>query len=86
MLYIVPVLVFLLIVSIVYYLEKDQSKKKKSSFLFVRAILPGFTMALITYLLIKYKSSDLFVNEPLMKGNYFDTVQQPVSLPINGLT
>ena len=86
MLYIIPVLVFLLIVLIVYYLEKDQSKKKKPRFLFVRAILPGFTMALVTFLLIKYKGSDLFVNEQVMKGNYFDSVHTDVSPPVTGLT
>ena len=70
-LYIIPIIVFL-IVSVGMYLVSTDKNKSKPSVIFTRNILPGIVVSLLVFAIIKFKDSQLFVNEPLLGGNYFD--------------
>lgn len=56
-----------------YYIEKDEKKKNKRSFILIRVILPAFTTALVSFAVIKFRNNNIFTNEPLMKGEFFDS-------------
>jgi len=70
-LYIIPIIVFL-IVSVSMYLVSNDKNKSKPSVIITRNILPGIVVSLLVFAIIKFKDSQLFVNEPLLGGNYFD--------------
>ena len=70
-LYIIPIIVFL-IVSVSMYLISNDKEKSKPSVILTRNILPGIVVSLLIFAIIKFKDSQLFVNEPLLGGNYFD--------------
>jgi len=70
--YYIPIILFLVISLSMYFLEKDSTKKNKSKFIFIRVVLPALTVALLSFVIIKYKDSQLFSSEPTMKGNYFE--------------
>lgn len=70
-LYIIPIIVFL-IVSVSMYLISNDKEKSKPSVILTRNILPGIVVSLLVFAIIKFKDSQLFVNEPLLGGNYFD--------------
>ena len=70
-LYIIPIIVFV-IVSISMYLVSNDKNKSKPSVIITRNILPGIVVSLLVFAIIKFKDSQLFVNEPLLGGNYFD--------------
>ena len=70
-LYIIPIIVFL-IVSVSMYLVSNDKNKSKPGVIITRNILPGIVVSLLVFAIIKFKDSQLFVNEPLLGGNYFD--------------
>jgi len=70
-LYIIPIIVFV-IVSVSMYLVSNDKNKSKPSVIITRNILPGIVVSLLVFAIIKFKDSQLFVNEPLLGGNYFD--------------
>jgi len=70
-LYIIPIIIFL-IVSVSMYLISNDKDKSKPSVILTRNILPGIVVSLLVFAIIKFKDSQLFVNEPLLGGNYFD--------------
>jgi hypothetical protein len=70
--YYIPVLAFIIIALIMYFLEEDSTKKNKTDFILIRVVLPAFTVALVSFVIIKYKDTGLFSQEKMMQGNYFD--------------
>ena len=54
-----------------YVVSRDVDKNKPQTIL-IRNILPSVVIAVLTFVIIKFKDTNLFVNEPLMNGNYFD--------------
>ena len=69
----IPVLCFAFIAAIMYYLESDSSKKNTTKFIFIRVVSPALTVALLAFVIIKYKDTGIFSQEPMMQGNFFDT-------------
>jgi len=69
--YIIPLIVFLITTGIMYLLSNDP-KKTDIDVILLRNALPGLVVGLLVYVIIKYKDSKLFNNEPLMPGGYFD--------------
>ncbi len=78
LIYIVPIIVFLVMSFGIYFLKKDTSKdtsskdaeKKENNFVFI--ILPSLVVSILVYVFIKYKDH-IFNSEPMMSGNFFDT-------------
>jgi len=54
------------------YLLSNDPKKTDIDVILLRNALPGLVVGLLVYVIIKYKDSKLFNNEPLMPGGYFD--------------
>ena len=69
--YIIPIVSFLIVSISMYYMSNDP-KKKDTDVIFLRNILPGLMVALLVFVIIKYKDSEVLNPEPLMYGNYFD--------------
>ena len=65
MLYIVPIIVFSIITGIMYKMEKEPKQHK------IKVVLPGVIVSIVLFLIIKFRDN-LFNNEPMMNGNYFD--------------
>uniref|UniRef100_A0A6C0I914 Uncharacterized protein n=1 Tax=viral metagenome TaxID=1070528 RepID=A0A6C0I914_9ZZZZ len=70
-LYIIPIIVFLL-VSLSMYLVSNNKDKNKPDFILIRNVLPAMVISLLVFIVIKYRDSRIFNPEPLMEGNYFD--------------
>jgi len=70
-LYIVPIIVFLIVSFGMYSISNDKTKSEPQS-IFIRNVLPGIVVSLLVFVIIKFKDSQLFINEPLLGGNYFD--------------
>ena len=70
-LYIIPFLILVISSIIMYVVSRDVDKNKPQTIL-IRNILPSVVIAVLTFVIIKFKDTNLFVNEPLMNGNYFD--------------
>jgi hypothetical protein len=66
LLYIVPIILFGIITGIMYKMEDDKSKMNK-----IKLVLPGVIVSVIVFFIIKYRDN-LFNQEPIMGGNYFD--------------
>jgi len=71
LLYVVPVVVFLIVSLGMYMISNDKNKSKPKTII-VRNILPGIVVSLLVFVIIKYKDSEIFNPEPLMSGNYFE--------------
>ena len=71
--YYIPILTFLIISISMYLLEKDSTKKKTTRLILVRGLLPAVTLALVSFVVIKYKASSLFSPEKMMQCDYFET-------------
>ena len=71
LLYLVPIVVFLIVSLGMYFISNDKNKSKPKTII-VRNILPGIVVSLLVFVIIKYKDSDMFNPEPLMSGNYFE--------------
>jgi hypothetical protein len=69
--YIVPIIVFILCSFGLYSISNDKTKSKPKT-IFIRNILPASVVSLLVFLVIKFKDSHVFNNEPLMQGNFFD--------------
>jgi hypothetical protein len=54
-----------------YFISVDEKKNKPDKIIF-RNIFPGIIVGLLVFIIIKYKDSNLFNQEPLMTGNFFD--------------
>ena len=54
-----------------YFISND-SKKDKPKNIITRNVFPGMVFGLLVFIIIKYKDSSSFTNEPVMGGNYFD--------------
>jgi hypothetical protein len=65
--YIIPILVFL-IVSI-----SIQKINNEETYLKMQAILPASIVSIFIFVIIHYRDT-FFNHEPMMAGNYFDTV------------
>jgi len=68
--YIIPIIIFL-ITSITMYCVSNQDDKENISNIFLRNILPASLISILVFVIIKYHNN-LFNNEPMMSGNYFD--------------
>jgi len=66
LLYIVPVVIFLVISISISIYTYDEKKPKIN----VNAITYGFLISALVFLIMKYKEHS---HEPMMPGNYFDT-------------
>ena len=64
-LYAIPFVVFLL-VGVLINLYTPEEKKNN-----IKAIVPAFIVSVLVFVLIKYTQQ---THEPMMPGNYFDTV------------
>jgi hypothetical protein len=72
----VPLVLFIIIASVMYFLEEDSTKKNKLDFILIRVVLPALTVAAVAFIIFKYKDSSMFSHEKLMEGNYFDLPKQ----------
>ena len=68
--YILPIIIFLIVVSLMYYFSKDPNKDELDTIL-IKNIVPGVAAGVITYFIVKYKD-DISPDEEIMTGNYFD--------------
>ena len=71
LLYIVPLIVFV-IVSIILYMISNDAKKNKPENIVCRNVLPGIVVGLLVHVLVKYRETYSYTQEPIMRGNYFD--------------
>ena len=71
LLYIVSFLIFLVVTISLYYVSNDP-KKSEMNIIFLRNVITGVMMALLVFVIVKYKDSELLNPEPIMYGNYFD--------------
>lgn len=67
---IASIIVFVMSSYIMYYMS-DDPKKNKTSIIFIKNILPSIVIALLVFVILKFKSN-ADSNEKLMEGNYFD--------------
>jgi len=68
LLYVLPLVVFLIVSLVMYSLSKSKEKNKSSNIL-IRTILPAISISLLVFCFIKYRET---TSEPMMGGNYFD--------------
>jgi positive regulator of sigma E activity len=71
LLYIVPFVIFLISTIIMYSISADEDKNKVST-ICIRNILPSALLGTLVFVIIKFKDSNVFNAEPMMRGNYFD--------------
>ena len=71
LLYGVPLLIFLFTTVFMYTLS-DNTKKNKPKNIISKNVLPASVLGLLVFIIIKYKDTDIFNNEPMKPGNYFD--------------
>jgi len=64
----IPVLIFL-VLSILLYVISNNENKNELNVIFLQNVLPSVVVSVFAFLLIKYRDN---INEPMMKGNYFD--------------
>ena len=67
--YLIPVIVFLTMVVILTLLNKEDDKEKSK--LNLKTITASVVVGILTFLCIKFKDHG---QEPMMPGNYFDTI------------
>lgn len=71
--YIVPIVVFLVMSMGIFFLKKDTEKNdsdKKIDIAFI--LIPSLVVSILVCVFIKYKDH-IFNSEPMMSGNFFDT-------------
>ena len=71
LIYIVPIIVFLVMSIGIYYLKNGQTEKKEDTNV-VFILIPSLVVSVLVYVFIKYKDH-MFNSEPMMTGNFFDT-------------
>jgi hypothetical protein len=71
LLYLLPILVFVIISVILYSLTE---KKEENDIVdtFVKNILPASLISFLVFIIIKFKDSSAFNDERMMMGGYFD--------------
>ena len=69
--YLVPIIVFIISCTLMYLVSNDK-EKSKPRIIFIRNVLPSIVISLFVFIIIKYRDSGIFNNEPLMTVNYFD--------------
>ena len=70
--YLIPIVICIVASVSMYLITPDTNESKNDLVnIFIRNILPGISIGLLTYLIIKNKTFNKY-NEPLMEGNYFD--------------
>jgi hypothetical protein len=69
--YIIPVVISIIISLFMYFISADEKKNSADKIIF-RNIFPGIIVGLLVFVIIKYKDSNLFNQEQLMKGTFFD--------------
>jgi RsiW-degrading membrane proteinase PrsW (M82 family) len=69
--YIIPVVISVIVSLFMYFISVDEKKNNPDKIIF-RNIFPGIIVGLLVFIIIKYKDSNLFNQEPLMRGNFFD--------------
>ena len=69
--YLIPLIVFIISCTGLYLVSNDKEKSKPKK-IFIRNVMPAAIISLFVFIIIKYRDSDLFNNEPLMNVNYFD--------------
>ena len=70
-LYILPIIIFVIVSGVMYMISKDP-KKNDIKNIITRNVLPGMLISITVFLIIKFKDANLLNNEPMMDGNYFD--------------
>jgi len=73
--YLVPVIAFIIVSFSMYTITPDSNEKKNDSLnILARNILPGISVALLVFIILRKKEQSFnnFGNEQLMQGNYFD--------------
>jgi hypothetical protein len=75
LLYGFPILIFVILFLTFYNLSSEENKSK----MLEKQILPSAIVAVIVFLIIKFKDSMMFNSEPMKSGNYFDHIN-PVEL------
>ena len=72
-LYVVPIIAFFITMILMYLMDSsDDDVKNDPKHILIRIFLPSLVMAILTYVILRYKDSDVLNSEPVMKGNYFD--------------
>ena len=70
LLYLVPVIVFIVLFCAFYYSAPKESRNKDN--MLYKNILPSTVVSLLFFYLIKYSESNSLKSEPMMYGGYFD--------------
>jgi RsiW-degrading membrane proteinase PrsW (M82 family) len=71
LIYIIPVLVFI-VTSVLLYMVSNHKSKNETKQILIRNVLPGLVISLLVFVIIKYRDSQFFNPEPLQHGNFFD--------------
>ena len=71
LLYLLPVLVFVIIAVILYSLTEKKEDHSISDTL-IKNILPASLISILVFVIIKFKDSSAFNDERMMMGGYFD--------------
>ena len=69
--YIIPVVISIIVSLFMYFISADEKKNSPDKIIF-RNVFPGIIVGLLVFIIIKYKDSNLFNQEPLMTGNFFE--------------
>ena len=81
-LYVVPIIAFLITMILMYLMDSsDDDVKNDPKHILIRIILPSLVMAVLTFVVLRYKDSDVLNSEPTMKGNYFDQGTGTTTVP-----
>ena len=70
---IVPIVVFLVTLVGIYLLETDKDKKKNTKFFTIRFVLPAVVLSMLSFLILKFKDSQLLSPDPMTTTPYFSS-------------
>ena len=71
LLYILPIVIFVIISSGLYTISNDKEKNNPSNIV-IRNVLPAIVIGVLVFVFMNYRKNTL-IHEPVMSGNYFDT-------------
>ena len=69
--YIIPVVVFVVIAVVMYAISNDKEKNMPSNIV-IRNILPAIVVSVLCFVFMSYREKIELNAEPIMTGNYFD--------------
>ena len=69
--YIIPLIVFIITAVLMYFISKDEDKNSGKNVL-LKNVLPASVIGLFVFTVLKFKDIQAFNPEPMMAGNYFD--------------